>query len=99
MDPLAIAASGIRSAQQRLAASAHNVANLTTPAFRPLETVQSSVRGGGAAAITRQAASPGEVDLSRELVEQILARTQFQGSLRVISVASEMHGSLVDLLA
>ena len=99
MDPLAVAASGMRSAELRLAASAHNVANLTTPSFRPLRVSQASVAGGGSVASLDQEAAAREVDLARELVEQSRASLQFGASLRVMSVASETRGRLVDLFA
>lgn len=99
MDPLSIAASGMRSAEIRLAASAHNVANLTTPSFRPLRVHQTSLEGGGSVASARQEPVAREVDLTREFVDQILASLQFNASLRVLSVSSETRGRLVDLLA
>ncbi len=99
MDPLTIALSGMRSAELRLAASAHNVANLATSSFRPLRATQVSLSGGGSAAQVRQEASPREVDLAREIVDQMTASLQFDASLRVIDVTARMRGSLVDLLA
>ncbi len=99
MDSFAIAASGIRSAEVRMAASAHNVANLTTESFRPLRTQQSALQAGGSTASAIPFPSPDEVDLLREHLEQFQSKLQFQGSLRVFSAASEMSGSLVDLLA
>ncbi len=99
MDPLAIAASGIRSAETRLAASAHNVANLGTRSFRPLTATQTAVRGGGSAVYVRQEPLPREVELPRELVEQIRAASQLRASLRVLAVAAETRGHLIDVLA
>jgi len=99
MDAFSVAASGLRSAELRLSASAHNVANLTTPSFRPLRAEQTSVEGGGSSVELRQAASPQEVDLARELIQQILATSQFDASLRVLAVATEMRGQLLDQLA
>lgn len=99
MDPLSVAASGMRSAEVRLGASAHNVANLTNESFRPLRVEQSSLKGGGSVACARQESHPREVDLARELVEQSRASLQFDASLRAFSAASETRGRLVDLLA
>jgi flagellar hook protein FlgE len=99
MDPLTIAASGMRSAELRLGASAHNVANLNTPDFRPLRAHQSSRAGGGSQVRVVQEARPQAVDLAREIVEQMLAKLQHGASLRVLVTASETRGSLVDLLA
>ena len=99
MDALAIAASGIRSAALRHAASAHNVANLATPSFRPLRTTQVSIEHGGSVAHARQTPTAEEVDLAREYVEQIRAALQFKGSLRVLALGSALRGSLIDLVA
>lgn len=99
MDALHIAATGVRSAEVRLAASAHNVANLTTLAFRSLRVNQSALEGGGSVARAQQSPLPEEVDLLHEFVEQMRASLQFRGSLRVLDAAFETQGSLVDLLA
>ena len=99
MDALHIAASGIRSAELRLAASAHNVANFATPAFRPLRATQSPVEGGGSTVRLDRAPNAEEVDLMGEIFEQLRASIQFGASLRTYAVASETRGSLIDLLA
>lgn len=99
MDPLSVAASGIRSAEVRIAKSAHNVANLTTESFHPLRVHQSALAGGGSVASTTRAQLPEDVDLAREFVDQMRASLQFRGSLRILDVAAEMRGNLLDLLA
>lgn len=99
MDSLAIAASGLRSAEVRLAASAHNVANLNTSSFRPVRAIQTSVKAGGSVAHMRQGSRVQEVDLAREFVEQSRASLQFKSSARVASVASKTTARLIDLLA
>ena len=99
MDPLSTALSGIRSAELRLGASAHNVANLNTPDFRPLRTLQSSVAGGGSTAHVVQEPDPQEVDLVREFVEQFRAAHQFGAALHVLRTTAETRGLLVDMLA
>ncbi len=99
MDPLTVAASGMRSAELRLAASAHNVANLGTASFRPLRATQVSLASGGSAAQVRQERDPREVDLAREIVDQMTASLQFEASARVVDVAAKTRGTLLDLLA
>ena len=99
MGALRIAASGVRAAELRMAASAHNVANLTTPDFRPLRTVQRSSPAGGAVASSFQEPAPRPVELARELVDQMLAAAQLRASLRVFVVDAEVRGSLLDLFA
>ena len=107
MDALATAASGMRSAQVRLAASAHNVANLGTTSFRPLRVAQSSLDTGGSTAQLQQGegqqgevgADSAGVDLTREVVEQIRAGVQFEASARAFAVATEVRGRLFDIFA
>ena len=99
MDPLSIAASGIRSASVRMSASAHNLANLTNGSFRPLRVDQISDEAGGSSARAIRAPAPEEVDVAREMIAQIQARTQFSGSLRVFAADDEMRGQLIDMTA
>jgi len=99
MDTLGIAASGMRSAQTRLAVSAHNVANLLTDGFRPQRAVQTSRAAGGAEAAVETAPAPEPVSLEHEILDQIAAKTQFQASARVFAVGAELKGRLLDVLA
>ena len=98
MDISAIAVSGMRSAERRLAASAHNVANFTTEEFHPLSVRQVSTEPGSAAQVER-AETPRPVDLVREFSEQIRAAHQFKASLRVLGVSQDLHGATIDLFA
>ncbi len=89
----------MQSANVRVATSAHNVANLLTEDFKPQRADQRSLKGGGSAATVRESASPRPVQLEREIIGQMQASTQYTASARVVSVASEMTGSLFDLFA
>lgn len=99
MDTLGIALSGMRSASTRLAVSAHNVANLLTEGFRPQRVTQTTQVSGGAQASVGTAPSTEPIALEREVVDQIQARTQFEGSARVLGAHVEMLGSLLDVFA
>ncbi len=99
MDTLSVALSGLQSADLRLDASAHNVANLTTEEVRPLRVVQEERLGGGSVARIDRAASPRPVDRLHEAVEQIRARSQYIASLRVLAVEDDLRGQLTDILA
>ena len=99
MDSMAIGLSGVRSASVHVAASAHNVANLLTPAFRPLRVVQTTAPGGGSEARAVQEPDPRPVDLPREIVGQMQAGLQFRASLRVIETSESTTGRLIDLFA
>lgn len=41
----------------------------------------------------------GEVDLATEMVEVMMAETDFKASAKLVSVSNEMAGSLLDILA
>ena len=100
MDALIIAATGMRSAERRLAASAHNVANLRTEDFHPLEVHQRDLPdGGGSEVLVRQEPQPREVDLIEETVEQLLASVQFRASFGAFQIAADVRGRLFDLFA
>jgi flagellar hook protein FlgE len=109
MDTLGIALSGMQSASTRIAASAHNVANLLTEGFRPQRVTQSAQASGGSQAAVATGPTSGSVnldpnlgldlELDHEIVDQIVAKTQYKASARVIRVESEMRGSLLDIFA
>ncbi|MFO0689042.1 MAG: flagellar basal body protein [Myxococcota bacterium] len=99
MDAMGIALSGMQSASTRVAVSAHNVANLLTEGFRPQRVTQSAQASGGSQASVSTAAAPEPVDLEREIVGQIEAKTQFKASARVLRTEAEMRGSLLDIFA
>lgn len=90
-----VALSGMKAAQTRLDASAHNVANVQTDNFRRHEVTQEAQAAGGTTAIVRQAAAPGEA-LPRDLVEQISAGYSFVANLKVIKTQQQMSGALLD---
>lgn len=99
MDAMGIALSGMQSAQTRVAVSAHNVANLLTDGFRPQRAVQTSSAAGGSQASVATAAAPEPVSLDQEIVDQIVAKSQYKASARVLGISADMRGSLLDLLA
>ena len=100
MGALDIAVTGMASAEVRLAASAHNVANLVTENVRPLRTTQVSVEpGAGSVAFAQQTALPEPVDYAQEFVQQVLASLQYRASARVVATDAAMRGSLLDLFA
>lgn len=99
MNTLAVAVSGMHSAEVRLAASAHNVANVTNERAHPVRTVQTDLAGGGSTARIERAESPALVDLFSETVELSRARLQHTASLRLVAVEVDLRGQLADLLA
>lgn len=88
---------GINSATQRIGASAHNVANLNTQDFRPLEVRQAVDATDRPRATVERSKEAREVDLTREIVDQLRARIDFEASLRVIEADLETKGMLLDM--
>jgi hypothetical protein len=99
MSAVHVALTALQSAELRMAASAHNLANLGTERFHPLRAEQSALPDGGVVTRISQAPGPEEVSLAREFVSQIEARTQFLASLRTLAADRETKGSLLDVLA
>ena len=100
MDALLIAATGMRSAERRLAVSAHNVANLRTENFQPLEAHQRDLPdGAGSEVLVSQSPQPLDVDLIQETVEQLLASVQFRASAGAFQIAADARGRLFDMFA
>jgi flagellar basal-body rod protein FlgC len=106
----AIAASGLRAAEQRLEVSARNVASASAglpgdapdevvKAFTALRADQVETRGGGTALNVR--ALPGrtgsEVDLVEEAVQQLTARYAFVANAKVLQADARMRKSLLDM--
>ena len=96
MKLLSIAQSGMQAAQARLDASAHNVANLSTPGFRALKVESSPQADGGVVTRVDQETQPG-VSLETELVQQRAASYAYKASLKVVQTEDRLMGSLLDI--
>ena len=94
----AIAHSGLQAAQNRLGASAHNIANLNTPGFQRLRTEQAAVASPGGVMATAQREPQGAA-LEQEVVEQMSATYAFKANLQVLKAEDRMMGSLLDVRA
>ena len=95
-----IAQSGLQAAQQRLGASAHNVANMNTPGFRRQSVGQEAAPGNAGVATTGVQRAPTEgVALEREAVEQLSATYAFAANLKTLSTQDRMLGTLLDTRA
>ena len=99
MDPLQSALSGIQSAHARIGVSAHNLANLGTEEFKPLYARQISRSEGGSEVHLQQDPNPRDVDVARELVDQMLASHQAEASARVVETVNELKGTIIDMVA
>lgn len=86
---------GMGVAQDRLSASAHNVANLGTEGFRRQQVVATASAPAGVTASVATAAEPG-ASLESDVVEQLGARNAFLANLAVFKTHDRMLGALLD---
>jgi len=89
----AISLSGMNAAQTQLRASAHNIANLSTPNFRREQVAHEPLANGGVAASSAQADQVGHA-LETDLVGQLVARNQFLANFAVFKTSDQLAGSL-----
>ncbi|MCP5055585.1 MAG: flagellar basal body rod protein [bacterium] len=88
---------GLEAASKRLEASAHNVANVNTRNFHPVEVQQAVDASERPQAVATRSPEPQEVDLAREAVEQMKALVGGQAALRTLDAEMELKGSLLDI--
>lgn len=91
-----IAGSGLQAAQLRLQASAHNVANMSTPRFHRDVVAQETLATGGVRAFVERAAEEEGVALEQEAVEQMSATYAFKANLQALRTNDAVLGSLLD---
>ncbi len=91
----AISLSGMNAAQAALGASAHNIANLSTTAFRREQVLQGAAAAGGVTTSLKQAPQEGHA-LESDMVGQLVAKNQFLANLAVFKAGDQMMGSLLD---
>lgn len=90
-----IALSGLQATQQRVGASAHNIANTQTPGFHRQLVVPQAQPDGGVA--TRLATSPVEGEsLAEDIVALKAAALEFKANLRVLQTQDQLLGTLLD---
>jgi len=94
---LSTALSGMSAAQERLRASASNVARLPVAQARREQVELSTLANGGVGSQTRLTQQP--VDPATEAVEQQAATYSFVANLRVLQSQLRAEGSLLDIHA
>lgn len=92
------ALSGLYVAQQRLDASAHNVANQSTADFRRQQVQQQALAQGGVQGQTTRAVEAGVAPVE-DAVEQISASYAYLANLQVLRTDDHMQGALLDVKA
>jgi len=92
------ALSGLQTAQLRLNAAAHNVANAQTEGFRRDVVRAQPQAQGGVQARVEKLPEPGS-DLAADLVAQKSATYAFKANLQVLKTADETLGRLLNTQA
>jgi flagellar hook protein FlgE len=91
---LSTALAGLATAQERLRASANNLAQASSKLQRPLDGETGSLNQG---AQTELRLTRDDPDLARSLVEQRSAAYQFVANLRVLQTQLRLSGVMLDI--
>ena len=104
---LATAISGLLGQAQSVAVAANNIANSSTPGYRPAEVSFTTVGAGGRGGVRAVVRAPApfeadagagsEVDVAQEFGRLIQAQAAYDASAKMFGVASRMTGSLLDI--
>jgi len=86
----------MRAATMEFGASAHNVANLSTPDYKTIEVSRTEGRGGPEVSTSR---SDHATDLSDEVVKQMRSIYDFKANAKVVQFQDEMIGTVVNMMA
>lgn len=95
---LSTALSGISVANERLRASAGNIANLQTTDFRRQQVEAQTLATGGVKAEVRQVEAAGHA-VEADLLTQKSATYAFVANLRVLQTQIQASGTLLDIHA
>lgn len=87
---ISTALSGMFASTKRVEASANNIANMSTPGYTPITTVQTTGQNGGVLAENRPAESGDQVDLTTEAVNLKMAEISYKANISVLKAAEEM---------
>lgn len=107
---LSTAVSGLYAQSARAAGVAHNIANLNTEGFNPVEistvSIQAGDSGAGVSARRREAdgeasddGEGGDTELAREFVKLIEIEIAYKANAEVLRAAEKTLGRAVDLVA
>jgi flagellar hook-associated protein FlgK len=95
---LSTALSGISVANERLRASAHNIANTQTAEFRRQQVESQTLDSGGVKGQLRQVNSVGNA-AEADLMTQKSATYAFVANLRVLQTQLDASGTMLDIHA
>jgi flagellar hook protein FlgE len=88
--------SGMKLGERKLAASAHNTANLLTEGFARVQVDGQEAEGGGVQAVTRIASPDSGPNLVADVIEQKSAAIVYRANLRTVQTATDMLGDLLN---
>ena len=94
--------SSILAHQQILNNSAHNVANVNTDGFVPMQTTLSDGKNfvkANTTQATDNGSSKSQTNLAKELPDQMIAQAGVSVNVATIRTQDEMLGSLLDIKA
>lgn len=98
-DITSISLSAINAYSTLMNNSAHNIANENTENFKALETKMRDQAGGGVSAQTTRSQVEDRVDLSREVVNMMIAETGIKASIKTLKTSRETQKSIIDIIA
>ncbi|ALV07239.1 flagellar basal body protein [Roseateles depolymerans] len=88
--------SGISAANERLRASANNIANLNTEGYRRERVEAQTTDSGGVSTTVTKLPTPGQ-DLATDVVDQQAAAYTFIANLKVLQTQVRAEGALLDI--
>lgn len=91
------ALSGMQAHSRSLAATANNIANVSTPGYARLETSFSSSASGGVTASVSPSADGQNVDLANEILDSISAEIGFKANAVVFETGADMWDMLLTI--
>jgi flagellar basal body rod protein FlgC len=111
LQTMAVGASGARAAEVSLQAAAHNVANLNTDGFQAGRATLADSPGGGVTASVVPSGEPAPLiargdtfvrasntDLVADTITRAAASAAYRANLRTVSDASDLVGTLLDVV-
>lgn len=90
-----IGLSGLDAAMKRADAAANNIANASTPNYKPLQVVQQANPNFGTRADIRLAPESRDVDMASEVVDLKQAVSSYQANVAVLRMADDMQRELL----
>jgi flagellar hook protein FlgE len=95
MNTIGIAASALSAFATHQSATAGNVANVDTPAYKPSVVREEDVKGGGVRANVSKVND--QVELTKEAVDMMLNSNLFSANSKTVKATDQMTQSILDI--